>query len=73
MLVSFLCVVLILCGAFASLVPALVSYYNYPGGYALKRFNDLVIEDSCESNTCRMTTVHMDVLACMTGVSRYYL
>ena len=52
------------------MVPAIASFHNYPGGYALMKFNSLVVEDSCRSGQCKMTSVHMDVAACMTGVSR---
>ncbi|SCV04038.1 LAME_0H15258g1_1 [Lachancea meyersii CBS 8951] len=45
---------------------ALVSSLNYPGGHALSQFNQYVI-----SNNIKDATVHMDVPACMTGITLF--
>jgi len=43
-----------------------VSSYNYPGGEAMERIHALV-----SANTTTETKVHLDVLTCMTGATRF--
>jgi len=43
-----------------------VSSYNYPGGEAMERIHALV-----PANTTTETKVHLDVLTCMTGATRF--
>lgn len=52
-------------GAASVLIPTAVSHYNYPGGEALVALNRRLLLEP------RGATVHMDVAACMTGVTRF--
>lgn len=57
----------------ASTVMLGVSSLNYPGGEALFRLHELVARSGTHSGELMKgsVSVHMDVLACMTGVSRF--
>jgi alpha-1,6-mannosyltransferase len=59
-----------LLSVFMTALSTVVSHYNYPGGYALARFNNIIAQRDCHVG-CPPVTVHMDVLACMTGVTRF--
>ncbi|KAI9745127.1 MAG: dolichyl-P-Man:Man(7)GlcNAc(2)-PP-dolichol alpha-1,6-mannosyltransferase [Claussenomyces sp. TS43310] len=52
----------------ASLLMLAISSLNYPGGEALWRLHNLATQDGQHSGQVR---VHMDVLSCMTGVTRF--
>ncbi|EGW29857.1 uncharacterized protein SPAPADRAFT_63472 [Spathaspora passalidarum NRRL Y-27907] len=43
-----------------------ISSYNYPGGYALQYTNDYILHHNLTD-----VSVHIDVPACMTGVTRF--
>ncbi|CEP61116.1 dolichyl-P-Man:Man(7)GlcNAc(2)-PP-dolichol alpha-1,6-mannosyltransferase LALA0_S02e07074g [Lachancea lanzarotensis] len=49
-----------------AIVFSLVSSLNYPGGVALSQFNHCVLE-----NKITNAIVHMDVPACMTGITKF--
>ncbi|KAI9894664.1 MAG: dolichyl-P-Man:Man(7)GlcNAc(2)-PP-dolichol alpha-1,6-mannosyltransferase [Vezdaea aestivalis] len=55
----------VLASFFASTAMAVVSSYNYPGGHALRHLHQI------PQGNRRIVNVHMDVLSCMTGVSRF--
>jgi alpha-1,6-mannosyltransferase len=64
-----LAIILSIIGSFAASVVMLgISSLNYPGGEALFRLHEIVANTD---STPRRVHVHMDVLACMTGVSRF--
>jgi alpha-1,6-mannosyltransferase len=67
-LLSLLLLISVIGSFAASLVFLAVSSLNYPGGEALFRLHQLVARDR---PTADRVSVHMDVLACMTGVSRF--
>jgi alpha-1,6-mannosyltransferase len=48
-----------------------ISSLNYPGGDALFRLHELVARSDSSEQMKRTVNVHMDVLACMTGISRF--
>jgi alpha-1,6-mannosyltransferase len=52
----------------ASTLMLAISSLNYPGGEALYRLHQIAAEDKPGART---VNVHMDVLSCMTGVSRF--
>jgi alpha-1,6-mannosyltransferase len=72
-LLSFLIVISIVSSFAASTIMLGISSLNYPGGEALFKLHELVVHSSNSSSeqTQRTVNVHMDVLACMTGVSRF--
>lgn len=43
-----------------------VSSMNYPGGYALKDFNSMILRENI-----RNSTVHLDIMTCMTGATLF--
>ncbi|SCU92897.1 LAFA_0F13564g1_1 [Lachancea sp. 'fantastica'] len=55
-----------ICSLAISIVFSIVSSLNYPGGEALAQFNNYVLE-----NNIKGATVHMDVPACMTGITKF--
>ncbi|KAN0122145.1 glycosyltransferase family 22 protein [Hyaloscypha variabilis] len=58
----------------ASTAMLLISSLNYPGGQALSQFHDIISHTTwpSEASTPYETiSVHMDVLSCMTGVTRF--
>ncbi|CAK0780776.1 hypothetical protein CVIRNUC_005171 [Coccomyxa viridis] len=65
-------VALLACSAAASVLMTLVSRANYPGGHALARLHATEAASAAEAARAgRNLTVHIDVLAAMTGVSRF--
>lgn len=63
-LIALTPIVAILVNLSATFVVTAISSINYPGGYALSRFHQLVDEQP-------PSTVHLDVLTAMTGASRF--
>jgi alpha-1,6-mannosyltransferase len=66
----------VLAGAGATLIFAGCSYYNYPGGVALRRLHALTSSSSSSLSSLssmggEKVHVHVGVKAAMTGVSRY--
>jgi alpha-1,6-mannosyltransferase len=69
-----LLIILSIIGSFAASTIMLgISSLNYPGGEALFKLHELVASSSSSNSeqTKGLVNVHMDVLACMTGVSRF--
>jgi alpha-1,6-mannosyltransferase len=67
-------IVLSIIGSFAASTIMLgISSLNYPGGEALFKLHQIVASsnNSTAEQTRGTVNVHMDVLACMTGVSRF--
>lgn len=67
-LLSLLIMLSIICSFAASIVMLGISSLNYPGGEALYRLHEIVASNDPKRGT---VNVQMDVLACMTGVSRF--
>ncbi|SCU77895.1 LANO_0A01552g1_1 [Lachancea nothofagi CBS 11611] len=63
---KFLVAVSPLLSLLTSILFSMISSLNYPGGEALRHFNDYV-----QQNGIRNVTVHMDVPVCMTGVTLF--
>ncbi|KAI5965013.1 ECM39 [Candida theae] len=63
LIISFL----ILVSTLLSLYSGYISSFNYPGGEALQYANDYVLENFSGKNV----SLHIDVPACMTGVTRF--
>jgi alpha-1,6-mannosyltransferase len=58
----------------ASTAMLLISSLNYPGGQALSQFHDILQKTPWPSESTapyQNISVHMDVLSCMTGVTRF--
>ena len=58
----------------ASIAMLLVSSLNYPGGQALSQFHDIISHTTWPPEATapyETISVHMDVLSCMTGVTRF--
>jgi alpha-1,6-mannosyltransferase len=73
-LLSVLLVLSVLASFAASTVMLAISSLNYPGGEALWTLHQIVDHDLrnvSQIASPRTVTVHMDVLSCMTGVSRF--
>ncbi|KUJ23983.1 glycosyltransferase family 22 protein [Mollisia scopiformis] len=69
-----LLVIASIAGSFiASMGMLFISSLNYPGGDALAQFHDIVKHTKFDTapNELTHTNVHMDVLSCMTGVTRF--
>ena len=69
-------IILSIIGSFvASTIMLGISSLNYPGGEALFKLHQIVASSNSSSSSGEQTkavvNVHMDVLACMTGVSRF--
>ncbi|KAK8793928.1 hypothetical protein WA171_003056 [Blastocystis sp. BT1] len=47
------------------------SYNNYPGGYAMKKMNEIILKDIAEGVFSYPPSVHIDVYSAQTGISRY--
>src|SRR5450432_613155 len=69
-LVSLAIIASIISSFAASTIMLGISSLNYPGGEALYRLHEIVAQDE-HITPSRQVNVHMDVLACMTGVSRF--
>ncbi|PQE29108.1 Alg9-like mannosyltransferase protein [Rutstroemia sp. NJR-2017a BBW] len=51
-----------------------ISSLNYPGGDALSQLHTLILKDLSRTHSSRQPSnisIHMDVLSCMTGVTRF--
>ena len=76
-LLSILIILSIIGSFVASTIMLGISSLNYPGGEALFKLHQIVASSSSNNNsttteqTKGTVNVHMDVLACMTGVSRF--
>jgi alpha-1,6-mannosyltransferase len=71
---SLMLVASVLLSLAASTTMLLISSLNYPGGQALSQFHDIISRTTwpSESSAAYETiSVHMDVLSCMTGVTRF--
>ncbi|CAG8975679.1 hypothetical protein HYALB_00007882 [Hymenoscyphus albidus] len=68
---SFLIVVSILGCFAASTGMLLISSLNYPGGAAINTFHRVLYKDIRSGLNMEEVKVHMDVLSCMTGVTRF--
>jgi alpha-1,6-mannosyltransferase len=58
----------------ASTAMLLISSLNYPGGQALSQFHSIISQttwDHTATASYETISVHMDVLSCMTGVTRF--
>jgi alpha-1,6-mannosyltransferase len=65
-------IILSIVGSFAASTIMLgISSLNYPGGEALFKLHQIVASSSTGEQTKAVVNVHMDVLACMTGISRF--
>ncbi|EFQ26557.1 Alg9-like mannosyltransferase [Colletotrichum graminicola] len=69
-LASAALVLSVLASLAASTGMLLLSSLNYPGGDALRQLHALVVSDSSGSGGA-VTSVHTDVLSCMTGVTLF--
>ena len=74
-MINFLLISLVLLTCFAvSTFKLLVSSLNYPGGEALSTLHSLLNQNSSLVHTANgqgIVHIHMDVLSCMTGISRF--
>jgi alpha-1,6-mannosyltransferase len=71
---SLVLVASILLSLVASTAMLLISSLNYPGGQALSQFHDVISRTTWPSETSapyETISVHMDILSCMTGVTRF--
>ncbi|KAI1005171.1 hypothetical protein K3495_g3051 [Podosphaera aphanis] len=72
-LFAFLLVVSVLSSALVSTALLVISSLNYPGGHALSLLHTIIQETSLVEDPQRLRplVIHMDVLSCMTGVTRF--
>jgi len=70
---SYLLIVSILGSFAASTAMLLVSSLNYPGGDALSELHSIINRNKSPPTTSSLQniSIHMDVLSCMTGVTRF--
>jgi len=72
MFARLLAMSIIVAGMGVSVSMALISAYNYPGGHALDRLNEHIIEHQLRADTKSQTpVVHLCNLACMSGATRF--
>jgi alpha-1,6-mannosyltransferase len=71
---SLILIASILLSFVASTTMLLISSLNYPGGRALSQFHDVISHTTWDHEAFapyETISVHMDVLSCMTGVTRF--